>query len=104
VGLLDFFEEPHNREVVADIMSAGVEIADVVHEVRESPVTGKTIVFTGSLEQLSRDEAKAQAESLGAKVAGSVRSRARSRPRPTSSSPAPAPAPSSRRPPTSASK
>ncbi len=71
-AILDFFEEPHNREVVADIMSAGVEIADVVHEVRESPVTGKTIVFTGSLEQLSRDEAKAQAESLGAKVAGSV--------------------------------
>ena len=71
-AILDFFEEPHNREVVAGIMSAGVEIADVVHEVRESPVTGKTIVFTGSLEQLSRDEAKAQAESLGAKVAGSV--------------------------------
>ncbi|MFN3725691.1 MAG: NAD-dependent DNA ligase LigA [Allosphingosinicella sp.] len=71
-AILDFFEEPHNREVVADILAAGVEIEDVVHEVRESPVTGKTIVFTGSLEELSRDEAKAQAESLGAKVAGSV--------------------------------
>jgi DNA ligase (NAD+) len=71
-AILDFFEEPHNREVVSDILAADVEIQDVVHEVRESPVTGKTIVFTGSLEQLSRDEAKAQAESLGAKVAGSV--------------------------------
>ena len=71
-AILDFFEEPHNREVVADIFGSGVGIAHVVHEVRESPVTGKTLVFTGSLEQLSRDEAKAQAESLGAKVAGSV--------------------------------
>ncbi|HEV2816482.1 MAG TPA: NAD-dependent DNA ligase LigA [Allosphingosinicella sp.] len=71
-ALLDFFEEPHNREVIAAIFAAGVEVADVVHEVRDSPVTGKTIVFTGSLEAVSRDEAKAQAESLGAKAAGSV--------------------------------
>ena len=71
-ALLDFFEEAHNREALAAIFAAGVEVADVVHEVRESPVTGKTIVFTGSLEAVSRDEAKAQAEKLGAKAAGSV--------------------------------
>ena len=71
-ALLDFFEESHNRDVVTDILASGVEIKDVVHETRESPVTGKTVVFTGALEALSRDEAKAQAESLGAKVAGSV--------------------------------
>ena len=71
-ALLDFFEEAHNREALAAIFAAGVDVADVVHEVRESPVTGKTIVFTGSLEAVSRDEAKAQAEALGAKAAGSV--------------------------------
>jgi DNA ligase (NAD+) len=71
-ALLDFFEEPHNQEVVDAILAAGVSPADVIHETRASSVTGKTLVFTGSLETLSRDEAKAQAESLGAKVAGSV--------------------------------
>ena len=71
-ALLDFFEEPHNREVLDDLFAAGVAPADVVWETKESPVTGKTLVFTGSLETLSRDEAKAQAEKLGAKVAGSV--------------------------------
>jgi len=71
-ALLDFFEETHNREALAAIFAAGVAVADLVHEVRESPVTGKTIVFTGSLEAISRDEAKAQAEALGAKAAGSV--------------------------------
>ncbi|PWG02380.1 NAD-dependent DNA ligase LigA [Sphingosinicella humi] len=71
-AILDFFEEPHNREVVGDILASGVAPQDVVHETRASPVSGKTLVFTGSLETLSRDEAKAQAESLGAKVSGSV--------------------------------
>jgi DNA ligase (NAD+) len=71
-ALLDFFEEPHNREVLDALAAAGVAPADLVWETKESPVTGKTLVFTGSLETLSRDEAKAQAEKLGAKVAGSV--------------------------------
>ena len=71
-ALLDFFEEPHNRQVLDDLFAAGVAPADVIWETKESPVTGKTLVFTGSLETLSRDEAKAQAEALGAKVAGSV--------------------------------
>jgi DNA ligase (NAD+) len=74
-ALLDFFEEAHNREALAAIFAARVAVADLVHEVRESPVTGKTIVFTGSLETISRDEAKAQAEALGAKAAGSVSAR-----------------------------
>ncbi|HEX5183297.1 MAG TPA: NAD-dependent DNA ligase LigA [Allosphingosinicella sp.] len=71
-ALLDFFEEPHNRQVLDDLRDAGVRPEDLIWETKESPVTGKTIVFTGSLETLSRDEAKAQAEALGAKVAGSV--------------------------------
>ncbi|MBV9931762.1 MAG: NAD-dependent DNA ligase LigA [Alphaproteobacteria bacterium] len=71
-ALLDFFDEPHNREVLAALFAAGVAPADLVWQTKESPVTGKTLVFTGALETLSRDEAKAQAEALGAKVAGSV--------------------------------
>ena len=72
-ALLDFFEEPHNREALAAIFAAGVDAADLRPRGRaNSPVTGKTIVFTGSLETVSRDEAKAQAEALGAKAAGSV--------------------------------
>jgi DNA ligase (NAD+) len=71
-ALCDFFEEEHNREVLADLFDAGVEPADLLWETKQSPVSGKTLVFTGSLEALSRDEAKAQAEQLGAKVAGSV--------------------------------
>ncbi|PXA98180.1 DNA ligase (NAD(+)) LigA [Nostoc sp. 3335mG] len=70
-ALVDFFHEPHNREAWADLLGE-VQPQPFVLEVRESPVTGKTVVFTGSLETLSRDEAKAQAEALGARVSGSV--------------------------------
>ncbi len=70
-ALLDFFAEPHNRAVVADL-AAALTVADVVHETAASAVTGKTVVFTGKLATMSRDEAKAQADALGAKVAGSV--------------------------------
>ncbi len=72
VGALgDFFHEPHNIEAWDDLL-AEVSPPDFRVETRESPVTGKTVVFTGSLETISRDEAKAQAEALGAKAAGSV--------------------------------
>lgn len=71
-ALITFFSEPHNQEVIRDLLKNGVAPANVVHKTRTSRVTGKTIVFTGSLETLSRDEAKAQAEALGAKTAGSV--------------------------------
>lgn len=70
-ALADFFHEPHNRDVWADLLGEVAPLPFVV-ETRASKVTGQTLVFTGSLESLSRDEAKAQAESLGARVAGSV--------------------------------
>lgn len=70
-ALADFFHEPHNRDVWDDLLRE-VSPQTYVSNVRASSVTGKTIVFTGSLETLSRDEAKAQADALGAKTAGSV--------------------------------
>ena len=70
-ALIDFFHEAHNREVWDDLLSE-VSPPAYVSNVRASSVSGKTVVFTGSLETMSRDEAKAQAEALGAKTAGSV--------------------------------
>jgi len=70
-ALVDFFAEEHNREAWADLLSE-VHPAPYVSQIRESQVSGMTLVFTGSLETISRDEAKAQAEALGARVAGSV--------------------------------
>ncbi|MGN6817851.1 MAG: BRCT domain-containing protein, partial [Sphingomonas sp.] len=70
-ALADFFHEPHNRAVWDDLM-AEVSPPAFVFKARESRVSGKTVVFTGSLETVSRDEAKAQAEALGARVSGSV--------------------------------
>jgi DNA ligase (NAD+) len=70
-ALVDFFHEPHNREALDDLLSE-VRPARFVSDARQTQWSGKTIVFTGSLETMSRDEAKAQAERLGARSAGSV--------------------------------
>ncbi len=70
-ALTDFWAEAHNRELLAALL-AEIEVVPVVFVTRASAVAGKTVVFTGSLETLSRDEARAQAEALGAKVAASV--------------------------------
>jgi DNA ligase (NAD+) len=67
----DFFHEAHNREEVAALLALAAP-APFVSQARETEWSGKTIVFTGSLETMSRDEAKAQAERLGARAAGSV--------------------------------
>jgi len=70
-ALGDFFHEPHNRDLWDDLLRE-VTPPPYVVETRESEVSGMTVVFTGKLETMSRDEAKAQAEALGAKAAGSV--------------------------------
>uniref|UniRef100_UPI00289EEE15 BRCT domain-containing protein n=1 Tax=Tianweitania sp. TaxID=2021634 RepID=UPI00289EEE15 len=73
LSLIHFFEEEHNRRAVQALLDAGVSTVNKRVKVpASSPVAGKTIVFTGSLERMSRDEAKAMAEELGAKAAGSV--------------------------------
>jgi DNA ligase (NAD+) len=66
-----YFSEPHNRRLVADLVGE-LNIENAARPRTDSPVAGKTVVFTGSLERMTRDEAKARAESLGAKVASSV--------------------------------
>ena len=70
-ALVDFFHEEHNREALDDLLSE-VRPKPFVSNAKQTEWTGKTIVFTGSLETMSRDEAKAQAERLGARAAGSV--------------------------------
>ena len=67
-----FFDEKHTREAIAHLLEH-IEVMDVAAPaISNSAVAGKTIVFTGTLEKMTRNEAKARAESLGAKVAGSV--------------------------------
>jgi DNA ligase (NAD+) len=73
-ALIDFFGEPHNVRALDDLL-AQVTVERFVRETAASAVTDKTVVFTGSLEKLTRSEAKVQAERLGAKVAGSVSSK-----------------------------
>lgn len=70
--LLAFFAEAHNRDALADLGKVGVEVEPYRVTAVQSPVSGKTIVFTGTLQTMGRGEAKAKAESLGAKVAESV--------------------------------
>jgi len=69
--IVEFFREPHNIEVI-DRLAKKVTATPLEQAKADSPVSGKTVVFTGTLEKMTRNEAKARAESLGAKVAGSV--------------------------------
>ncbi|MGC2140673.1 MAG: NAD-dependent DNA ligase LigA, partial [Methylovirgula sp.] len=73
-AVADFFAEKHNEDEL-DALLRHVTPLPIEEVASISPVAGKTIVFTGSLERMTRDEAKAQAERLGAKVAASVSSK-----------------------------
>jgi DNA ligase (NAD+) len=70
-AVADFFVESHNESVL-DALLEHVTPEPMEAQVSTSPIAGKTVVFTGTLEKMTRDEAKARAEQLGAKVAGSV--------------------------------
>ena len=70
-SLMAFAHEPHNREMMKALM-AEIDVLDGEAPQSDSPVAGKTVVFTGTLEQMTRDEAKARATALGAKVSGSI--------------------------------
>ncbi|HLZ75145.1 NAD-dependent DNA ligase LigA [Phenylobacterium sp.] len=69
--IAEFFGEDHNRALVDDLMGQ-LTVIDAERPKTDTAVAGKTVVFTGALEKMTRDEAKAQAEALGAKVSGSV--------------------------------
>jgi DNA ligase (NAD+) len=70
-ALIDFAREPHNVEML-DALLAAVTVEPAEAVAQSSPVSGRTVVFTGTLERMTRDEAKARAVALGAKVSGSV--------------------------------
>lgn len=76
--ILEFIAEPHNRDVLDGLTLAAdgrpplVSVTESERQAFASPVSGKTVVFTGALESMSRGEAKSQAEALGANVAGAV--------------------------------
>jgi DNA ligase (NAD+) len=70
-AVVEFFAEQRNVKALDELLGE-IEVLDVAQAKTDTPVAGKTVVFTGSLTKFTRDEAKASAERLGAKVAGSV--------------------------------
>lgn len=70
-AVVEFFAEPRNIKALDDLL-AEIDVLPAEQAAKDSPVSGKTVVFTGSLEKMTREEAKAMAERLGAKVSGSV--------------------------------
>ncbi len=71
-AIAHFFAEPHNREVIAALRQAGVRWPALERKARAQPLAGKAFVLTGTLEGMTRDEAKERIQALGGKVTGSV--------------------------------
>ena len=72
-NIIDFFQSTENKDIIAKILAAGVNWPVIENQaIDKLPLAGQTWVLTGTLQQLTRSEAKALLESLGAKVAGSV--------------------------------
>lgn len=72
-NIVNFFHEPHNRKVLEKLRRAGVRPTPIAKkEVKPNPFLGKTVVFTGALQSMTREEAKARVEALGGKVTNSV--------------------------------
>lgn len=71
-SIVEFFKDEYNLKVIDDLLSSGIDIAYPINKIKESYLTGKSVVLTGSLTNFTRDEATAELEKLGAKVVGSV--------------------------------
>ena len=73
-SLVAYWSEPRNREVIAQLQALGVQVAPglATGDRKESPLTGKTFVFTGGLDHFTRDEAQQAVEAAGARVSSSV--------------------------------
>jgi DNA ligase (NAD+) len=71
-AVYQFFQEPHNREVITAMRALGVHWADIPRKIQSAAFAGKTFVLTGTLPSLKRDQAQAMIEAVGGKVSGSV--------------------------------
>ncbi len=70
--IVSFFREKHNRSIIEKLLHAGIHWEKIIVDKKALPLIGKTFVLTGTMQAMTRDEAKEKLESLGAKVAGSV--------------------------------
>ncbi len=73
--IVDFFQEPHNQQLLEGLTQKITVLDFVAPQQKETPFSNKTLIFTGTLETMTRSEAKAKAQSMGAKVASSVSSK-----------------------------
>ena len=73
-SIVNFFQDDTNQKVIKACLQAGIQF-DEVEQIQESEFTGKTFVFTGSLEKFSRKDAQSMVEKLGARASGSVSSK-----------------------------